>query len=299
MSKKSKTKRESYSPLKTAMIHFTHNKLAMTALITLIAIFVISMLSPLIAPYDPNVQNLVYIKGDMSPEHWLGTDAGGRDILSRLLYSGRVSMVFGIVTTAGILLIGLIVGMISGYYGGKVDTILMRFTEFVMLFPFIPFAIVLNATFSEKIKNPYGSAFILAAVIITLSWVGIARLTRGKVMQEKENEYFLAAVSIGTPVYKIMLKHLLPNILSVIIVQATLLFAVQIVAEAGLSFLGFGIAKTTPTWGNMLSDAQEADVLSGKPWIWMPPAMVITVTILCINFVGEGLKDALNPKSKH
>lgn len=299
MSKKFKDKNESISPLKSAFINFTHNKLAMTALISLFLIFVISMLSPLIAPHDPNTQNLVYIKGDMSPEHWLGTDAGGRDILSRLLYSGRVSMVFGITTTLGILIIDIIVGMISGYYGGKVDTILMCITEFVMLFPFIPFAIVLNATFSEKIKNPYGSAFILGAVIVVLSWVGIARLVRGKVMQEKENEYFLAAVSIGTPVYKIMLKHLLPNILSVIIVQATLLFAVQIVAEAGLSFLGFGIEKTTPTWGNMLSDAQEADVLSSKPWIWMPPAFIITFTILCINFVGEGLKDALNPKAKH
>ncbi|GEP84304.1 putative oligopeptide transport system permease AppC [Staphylococcus piscifermentans] len=299
MSKNNKVKKESLSPLKSALINFTHNKLAMTALISLLFIFIISMLSPLIAPHDPNVQNLVYIKGDMSPEHLLGTDAGGRDIFSRLLYSGRVSMVFGITTTIGILVIGVIVGMISGYYGGKVDTVLMRLTEFVMLFPFIPFAIVLNATFSEKIKNPYGSAFILGAVIVVLSWVGIARLVRGKVMQEKENEYFLAAVSIGTPVYKIMLKHLLPNILSVIIVQATLLFAVQIVAEAGLSFLGFGIEKTTPTWGNMLSDAQEADVLSSKPWIWMPPALVITYTILCINFVGEGLKDALNPKAKH
>lgn len=186
MAKKSKTKNESYSPLKSALIHFTHNKLAMTALFVLIAIFTISMLSPLIAPFDPNEQNLVNIKGDMSPEHWLGTDAGGRDILSRLLYSGCVSMVFGITTTAGILIIGIIVGMISGYYGGKIDTILMRFTEFVMLFPFIPFAIVLNATFSDKIKNPYGSAIILASVIIVLSWVGIARLTRGKVMQEKK-----------------------------------------------------------------------------------------------------------------
>ena len=126
----------------------------------------------------------------------------------------------------------------------------------------------------------------------------MARIVRGKVLQEKENEYFLAAQSIGTPVIKILFKHLLPNILSVVIVQATLLFAVQIVAEAGLSFLGFGIDKTVPTWGNMLSDAQEGDILRGKPWIWMPPALAITTTILCINFIGEGLKDALNPKSR-
>ncbi|UXU56030.1 MULTISPECIES: oligopeptide ABC transporter permease [Staphylococcus] len=286
------------SPLAIARQKFLKNKPAMAASIILILIFFISLIAPFIAPFDPNLQNLVMIKGDMSAQHWLGTDSGGRDIFSRLLYSGRVSLLFGLVTTIGLMIIGVLIGMISGYYGGWVDTILMRFTEFVMLFPFIPFAVVLNATFSGKIENQYGSAFVLAAVLIALSWVGVARIVRGKVMQEKENEYFLAAQSIGTPVFKILFKHLLPNILSVIIVQATLLFAVQIVAEAGLSFLGFGIDKTVPTWGNMLSDAQEGDILRGKPWIWMPPALAITTTILCINFIGEGLKDALNPKSR-
>lgn len=295
MSKQNKIKNK--SPLTIARNKFIRNKPAMFATLILSLIFFVSIISPLIAPYDPNLQNLVMIKGEMTTEHWLGTDSGGRDILSRLLYSGRVSLIFGLVTTVGLMLIGILVGMLSGYYGGWVDTILMRFTEFVMLFPFIPFAVVLNATFSGKIENKYGSALILAIVLIALSWVGIARIVRGKVLQEKENEYFLAAQSIGTPVYKILLKHLLPNILSVIIVQATLVFAVQIVAEAGLSFLGFGIDKTVPTWGNMLTDAQEGDILRSKPWIWMTPAIIITVTILCINFIGEGLKDALNPKS--
>lgn len=293
-----KIKVKNRSPLAIARQKFLKNKPAMAASIILILIFFISLIAPFIAPFDPNLQNLVMIKGDMSVQHWLGTDSGGRDIFSRLLYSGRVSLLFGLVTTIGLMIIGVLIGMISGYYGGWVDTILMRFTEFVMLFPFIPFAVVLNATFSGKIENQYGSAIVLAAVLIALSWVGVARIVRGKVMQEKENEYFLAAQSIGTPVFKILFKHLLPNILSVIIVQATLLFAVQIVAEAGLSFLGFGIDKTIPTWGNMLSDAQEGDILRGKPWIWMPPALAITTTILCINFIGEGLKDALNPKSR-
>lgn len=293
-----KIKVKNRSPLAIARQKFLKNKPAMAASIILILIFFISLIAPFIVPFDPNLQNLVMIKGDMSAQHWLGTDSGGRDIFSRLLYSGRVSLLFGLVTTIGLMIIGVLIGMISGYYGGWVDTILMRFTEFVMLFPFIPFAVVLNATFSGKIENQYGSAVVLAAVLIALSWVGVARIVRGKVMQEKENEYFLAAQSIGTPVFKILFKHLLPNILSVIIVQATLLFAVQIVAEAGLSFLGFGIDKTVPTWGNMLSDAQEGDILRGKPWIWMPPALAITTTILCINFIGEGLKDALNPKSR-
>ncbi|EOD4521204.1 ABC transporter permease [Staphylococcus aureus] len=263
---------KSKSPFKIALSRFIHNKIAMLSIIFLLIITIVSIIAPLIAPFPVNQQDLLNIKGEMTAQNILGTDSGGRDNFSRLLY--------------------------AGYFGGIVDTLLMRITEFVMLFPFLIFAIVLNAALGDKIKNPYGSAIILVLVIIVLSWGGIARLVRGKVLQEKENEYFLAAKSIGTPTYKIILKHLLPNILSVVIVQATLLFAGMIVVESGLSFLGFGISKAIPSWGNMLSDAQEGDVISGKPWIWMPPAIMITLTILSINFVGEGLKDAFNPRGR-
>ncbi|HDB7530459.1 TPA: ABC transporter permease [Staphylococcus aureus] len=278
---------KSKSPFKIALSKFIHNKIAMLSIIFLLIITIVSIIAPLIAPFPVNQQDLLNIKGEMTAQNILGTDSGGRDNFSRLLYAGRIS-----------LSIGITVGVISGYFGGIVDTLLMRITEFVMLFPFLIFAIVLNAALGDKIKNPYGSAIILVLVIIVLSWGGIARLVRGKVLQEKENEYFLAAKSIGTPTYKIILKHLLPNILSVVIVQATLLFAGMIVVESGLSFLGFGISKAIPSWGNMLSDAQEGDVISGKPWIWMPPAIMITLTILSINFVGEGLKDAFNPRGR-
>ncbi|HCQ3581148.1 TPA: ABC transporter permease [Staphylococcus aureus] len=278
---------KSKSPFKIALSKFIHNKIAMLSVIFLLIITIVSIIAPLIAPFPVNQQDLLNIKGEMTAQNILGTDSGGRDNFSRLLYAGRIS-----------LSIGITVGVISGYFGGIVDTLLMRITEFVMLFPFLIFAIVLNAALGDKIKNPYGSAIILVLVIIVLSWGGIARLVRGKVLQEKENEYFLAAKSIGTPTYKIILKHLLPNILSVVIVQATLLFAGMIVVESGLSFLGFGISKAIPSWGNMLSDAQEGDVISGKPWIWMPPAIMITLTILSINFVGEGLKDAFNPRGR-
>lgn len=278
---------KSKSPFKIALSKFIHNKIAMLSIIFLLIITIVSIIAPLIAPFPVNQQDLLNIKGEMTAQNILGTDSGGRDNFSRLLYAGRIS-----------LSIGITVGVISGYFGGIVDTLLMRITEFVMLFPFLIFAIVLNAALGDKIKNPYGSAIILVLVIIVLSWGGIARLVRGKVLQEKENEYFLAAKSIGTPTYKVILKHLLPNILSVVIVQATLLFAGMIVVESGLSFLGFGISKAIPSWGNMLSDAQEGDVISGKPWIWMPPAIMITLTILSINFVGEGLKDAFNPRGR-
>ncbi|HAR5366556.1 TPA: ABC transporter permease [Staphylococcus aureus] len=289
---------KSKSPFKIAFSKFIHNKIAMLSVIFLLIITIVSIIAPLIAPFPVNQQDLLNIKGEMTAQNILGTDSGDRDNFSRLLYAGRISLSIGITSTIGMLLIGITVGVISGYFGGIVDTLLMRITEFVMLFPFLIFAIVLNAALGDKIKNPYGSAIILVLVIIVLSWGGIARLVRGKVLQEKENEYFLAAKSIGTPTYKIILKHLLPNILSVVIVQATLLFAGMIVVESGLSFLGFGISKAIPSWGNMLSDAQEGDVISGKPWIWMPPAIMITLTILSINFVGEGIKDAFNPRGR-
>lgn len=289
---------KSKSPFKIAFSKFIHNKIAMLSVIFLLIITIVSIIAPLIAPFPVNQQDLLNIKGEMTAQNILGTDSGSRDNFSRLLYAGRISLSIGITSTIGMLLIGITVGVISGYFGGIVDTLLMRITEFVMLFPFLIFAIVLNAALGDKIKNPYGSAIILVLVIIVLSWGGIARLVRGKVLQEKENEYFLAAKSIGTPTYKIILKHLLPNILSVVIVQATLLFAGMIVVESGLSFLGFGISKAIPSWGNMLSDAQEGDVISGKPWIWMPPAIMITLTILSINFVGEGIKDAFNPRGR-
>ncbi|MGV3095210.1 MULTISPECIES: oligopeptide ABC transporter permease [Staphylococcus] len=293
-----KTVKKASSPTKIALHKFAKNKIAMASLVFLILVAIISIIAPLLAPLPINQQDLLNIKGDMTSQNILGTDSGGRDNFSRLLFAGRMSLTIGLVSTIGMLIIGIAIGVISGYFGGILDTLLMRVTEFVMLFPFLIFAIVLNAALGDKIKNPYGSAIILVAVIIVLSWGGIARLVRGKVMQEKENEYFLAAKSIGTPTHKIILKHLLPNILSVVIVQATLTFAGMIVVESGLSFLGFGISKSIPSWGNMLSDAQEGDIISSKPWIWMPPALMIMFTILSINFVGEGLKDAFNPKGR-
>ncbi|WP_415425785.1 oligopeptide ABC transporter permease [Staphylococcus borealis] len=293
-----KTVKKAASPTKIALHKFAKNKIAMASLVFLILVAIISIIAPLLAPLPINQQDLLNIKGDMTSQNILGTDSGGRDNFSRLLFAGRMSLTIGLVSTIGMLVIGIAIGVISGYFGGILDTLLMRVTEFVMLFPFLIFAIVLNAALGDKIKNPYGSAIILVAVIIVLSWGGIARLVRGKVMQEKENEYFLAAKSIGTPTHKIILKHLLPNILSVVIVQATLTFAGMIVVESGLSFLGFGISKSIPSWGNMLSDAQEGDIISSKPWIRMPPALMIMFTILSINFVGEGLKDAFNPKGR-
>jgi peptide/nickel transport system permease protein len=229
-----------------------------------------------------------------SGDHWLGTDKAGRDVFTRLLYGGRISLLVGISCTLFVIVLGTLIGSISGYFGGSVDSILMRFTDFILNFPFLVFVIVLNAILYGKVNG----LWVLIGTISMLSWGGIARIVRSKILAEKENEYITAAISIGCSPAKVIVKHLLPNILSTIIVQATITFATMIVAETGLSFLGFGVPQEIPSWGNMLNSANEPDVLQFKLWIWVPPALIITITILSINFIGEGLKDAFNPKSK-
>jgi peptide/nickel transport system permease protein len=270
------------------------NKLAMSSLAFLIIVSLLSFLAPYITTADITKINLGEMSLKPSTEHWLGTDKSGRDIFTRLLYGGRVSLLVGISCTIFVIFFGTLVGALAGYFGGKTDGMLMRLTDFILNFPFLVFVIVLNTIFFGKLSG----LWVLIIVISVLQWGGVARIVRSKVLAEKENEYILAAVSIGCSPFKVIVKHLLPNVLSTIIVQATLLFASMIVAESGLSYLGFGVPAETPSWGNMLSFAREPDVLQGKPWIWIPPALAITLTILSINFVGEGLKDAFNPRSR-
>ncbi|MDN7226179.1 ABC transporter permease [Planococcus liqunii] len=288
----------SLSPWQIARKKFLRNKLAMVSTVFIIIVTVISLLAPFLAPYlspNPDITKVNISSMNIQPngEHILGTDKSGRDVLTRLFYGGRVSLLVGFSATLMVITLGTVVGSIAGFFGGAVDSILMRFTDFVLNFPFLVFVIVLNTVLYGIVDG----LWVLIMVIGVLSWGGVARLVRSKVLAEKENEYILAALSIGCSPWKVIRKHLLPNVMSTIIVQGTLIFASMIVVESALSYLGFGVPQTTPSWGNMLSSANEPDVLQGKPWIWMPPALVITLTILSINFIGEGLKDALNPKS--
>lgn len=288
----------SLSPWQIARKKFLRNKLAMASTVFIILVTIISLLAPFLAPFlspNPDITKVNIGSMNIQPngEHILGTDKSGRDVLTRLFYGGRVSLLVGFSATLMVITLGTLVGSIAGFFGGAVDSILMRFTDFVLNFPFLVFVIVLNTVLYGIVDG----LWVLIMVIGVLSWGGVARLVRSKVLAEKENEYILAALSIGCSPWKVIRKHLLPNVMSTIIVQATLIFASMIVIESALSYLGFGVPQTTPSWGNMLSSANEPDVLQGKPWIWMPPALIITMTILSINFIGEGLKDALNPKS--
>jgi peptide/nickel transport system permease protein len=281
------------SPWKIARKKFLRNIPAMIGLVFLIFIILVTMFAPLLTiPFEEALKvNLSQMAKQPSAEFLFGTDKAGRDVFARLLYGGKVSLTLAFTITLNITIFGTLVGATAGFFGGTVDNVLMRFTDFILTFPFLIFVIVLNSIFQGS------GLWTLIIVISLLSWGGLARLVRSKILAEKENEYTLSAISIGCSPFKVITKHLLPNVMSTIIVQATLLLAVMIVVETGLSFLGFGVSSTTPTWGNMLQEARSPDVLRDKWWIWIPPAGAITLTILSINFVGEGLKDAFNPKS--
>lgn len=289
-----KSPKKSPSPWVLARRKFFKNKLAMISLVFLLLVIILSFLAPYITTKDIARVDFTKISQPPSSENWLGTDTNGRDVFTRMLYAGRSSLTVGLSCMFLIVLIGTTVGAISGYFGGKIDQILMRFTDFVLMFPFLIFVIVLNTILVGKVSG----LWTLIIVISLLTWGSVARIARSRILAEKENEYILAAQSIGCKSSKIIFRHLLPNVASTIIVQATLLMAVTIVAESSLSFLGMGVPADTPSWGNMLSEARNSDVLKEKIWMWVPPATAITLVILSINFIGEGLKDALNPKSR-
>ncbi|MDO6850780.1 ABC transporter permease [Priestia megaterium] len=281
------------SPWAIARKKFVKNKLAMISLAFIIVITLLAIFAPLLTKADITRIDYMAMNAAPSSEHWFGTDTNGRDVFARTLYGGRTSLLIGVACTTLVILIGTLIGSIAGYYGGKVDQFLMRFTDFVLNFPLIVFVVVLNTILIGKISG----VWTLILVVSFLSWGSTARLVRSKVLAEKENEYVLSAVSIGCSPFKIIFKHLLPNVFSTIVVQASLQMAILIVFESAISFIGFGVPADTPSWGNMLTEARESDVLQNKPWMWVPPGLAITFTILAINFIGEGLKDALNPKS--
>lgn len=274
---------------------FTKSKLAMVSLAFLVFIIILSFLAPYITSEDVTRIDLTNINQEPSDENWLGTDRNGRDVFTRTLYGGRVSLTIGLVSMFSVTLIGSFFGSVAGFFGGWIDNLLMRFTDFILTLPFYVFVIVLNAIMIgfDKVTGMWS----LIIVFSLLGWGGVARIVRSKILAEKENEYVLAATSIGCKPSTVIIKHLMPNVMTTIIVQATLLLAAYIVAEAGLSFIGVGVPPDIPSWGNMLMEARQTDVLQNKLWIWVPPAVCITLTILSINFVGEGLKDAFDPKT--
>lgn len=225
-----------------------------------------------------------------------GSDELGRDILVRLMYGGKTSLLVGIVAVVITTIIGVTIGMIAGFLGGTVDNVLMRFAEIITAIPFLPLLITLSAVLGSAM-SPTERMYLVMVIIGVLSWVGLARLIRGQILIEREKDFILASRALGVRERTIVVKHILPSILSIVIVNMSLSYGGMMLTEAGLSFLGFGVVQPTPTWGNMLNGAQSAEVIQNYWWRWIFPALAVFITVLCVNLVGDGLRDAVDPKS--
>jgi peptide/nickel transport system permease protein len=284
-------KTKNLTPMGIVYKRLKRNKMAVGALFLLLFFILMSLAAPLISPYDRDQIDMANAYNKPSMEHWLGTDDLGRDTFTRLLYGGRVSLSVGLVSTAISLLIGVFLGAIAGYAGGWVDNLIMRIVDVVMCFPFFVIAIAIAAVLGPSIYN----VMLISGI---LSWTKICRIVRAEVMAIKGREFIEAAVSLGLESWEIIVKHILPNILAPIIVYATLGIATGILSEAGLSFLGLGVKQPQPSWGNMLASAQSLRSLRLHWWLWITPGLMVLSTILSINILGDGLRDAFDPKLK-
>ncbi len=235
--------------------------------------------------------------------HWFGTDTVGRDILIRTIYGGQISLLIGLTAVILETAIGVFIGAIAGFYGGKIDAFLMRFTEAALNIPQLFLLIVMAKFFGGTVPDisMFGRTFSGSVIVITViigltSWMYLARIVRAEFLSVKENEFILAARAIGTPNWEIIFKHILPNSIAPIVVSATLGVANAILSEAYISFLGLGVQPPTATWGNMLDGSYN--YIESAPWLWIFPGLLIVLTVLSINFVGDGLRDALDPRSR-
>lgn len=225
-----------------------------------------------------------------------GSDDQGRDIFTRLIHGGKMTMVISLISTVIQIVLGVLIGMISGFAGGKIDNVLMRFSEIVASFPFYPMLISLSALLPPGASQEHRITMVMILLGL-LGWTGLARLVRGQILAERERDYITAARALGVKNWSIMIKHIFPNILSIVIVNATIGYAGNLLTESGLSFLGFGVQEPTPSWGNMLTAAQSSDVLNTYWWRWVFPALAVFLTSFSVNLIGDALRDAIDPRA--
>jgi peptide/nickel transport system permease protein len=277
-----------------ALRAFAAHRLALLSAGVLALLVLAAVLAPLLAPHDPydlavGPTGGIAFEAPPSREFPLGTDSVGRDVLSRLIYGGRISLLIGLISAGISVVVGSSLGVLAGFRGGMLDVVLSRFADAVSTFP----ALFLILTVSSIVRP---SIFNVMAVIGLLSWMPTYRLMRAEVLKLRRVEFVEAAHALGGRAGRIMARHLIPNAIAPIIVQATLGVAEAILIESALSFLGLGVQPPTASWGNMLADARSLTVLQRQPWLWVPPGAAIFVTVLAINFMGDGLRDAVNPR---
>ncbi|WP_223869992.1 ABC transporter permease [Paenibacillus sabuli] len=264
------------------------NRLAVTGFVIIALMSLAAILAPLLTPYDPGAVNLAKRVQPPSWAHLLGTDKLGRDVLARLLYGARLSIVIGLCSALGGALIGTVLGCFSGYFGGWFDKVMLRVSELFMTFPQIILILILVVFFGQGVFN-------LIFIFAITGWSGTYRLVRARFFSLRQESYVEACRAFGIGEASIMFKHILPNTLSPVIVSITLMTAGFILAESGLSFLGLGVPSGIPTWGNIINAAKAIDVIQNNPWLWIPPGVTISLFVLGTNFFGDGLRDVLDP----
>jgi peptide/nickel transport system permease protein len=269
---------------------FRQHRLALIGGTAASLLTVMAILAPWIAPYPFDRINLDARWRPPGGGHLFGTDELGRDVLTRIMYAGRVSLAVGFVVAINIAMIGMVVGAVSGFYGGTVDTILMRLVDVLLSIPTLPLYLILAALI------PGGGVSRIIIIFTAFGWTGVARLVRGQVLSLKTLDFVDAARAMGASEPRLILRHLMPNALAPVIVAATLTVGGAILGESALSFLGLGIAPPTPSWGNMLQRAQE--YIWNASWLAVFPGLFIFMTVLSFNFLGDGLRDALDPRLK-
>jgi peptide/nickel transport system permease protein len=270
---------------------FRRHKLALGGLGVLFILTLIAIAAPLLAQHGPYTTDLSAYRSPPDGSHLLGTDSAGRDVLARLMYAGRISLSVGIVAVGLYVAIGLLLGGLAGYFGGLVDSLIMRLADVVLSFPSIIVIITLVAILGPSIWN-------VMLVIGLLGWPPIARLVRAEFLTLRERDFVVASQAVGADHSRVIFRHILPNAMTPVIVNATFGMAQAILLEASLSFLGLGVQPPTASWGNMLNEARSITILEEMPWLWIPPGVMIALAVLSINFVGDGLRDALDPRAR-
>ena len=276
---------ESY--LQSVIRRFRHHKAGVVSFWVVAVIIVLALLAPLLAPYGPQEITSEFSAAP-SLKHLLGTDQIGRDVLSRLLFGTSVSLFVGFMATVISTVLGVLLGLLAGYVGGALDMVLMRFTDMVMSFPYILLILVASVIFKPGLWS-------IILIFGFVDWPGVARLVRGSILSIKEQDYVKSSQIAGMPRSYILFSDILPNVMTNILVFATTVMATSILDEAALSFLGMGIQPPAASLGNMLNGAESVTVLTGMPWLWISPGLVIIILVVCVNFVGDALRDALDP----
>lgn len=291
LSPPSTTRVATRTPTSMALKRFFRHRLAVVGLVMLTLIVLLVVFGPLVAQFKPDQIDLLARSQPPSATHWLGTDQTGRDIFARTLSAGRVSLLVGVLSTLISVVVGSTLGALAGYFGGWVDNLIMRFVDVVMTFPSIIVLLTLAAIIGPGIDKTI-------IIIGLLGWPLAARLVRSKLLSVRELDFISAATALGASDRRILIKHALPNVIDVLVVFVSLGVASAILTEAGLSFLGLGVQPPQASWGNLLTTARELNVLENYPWQWMPAGALIVLTVLATNFLGDGLRDALDPKAK-